>query len=144
MKDRLKYFLCTYGWSALTPVILIVVGFVIELFIGDVQVGKSDFIRFNVTGVYLIFGAPLLLALHGIITCAVFKKVFMPSFVLMVSSWLLAVLVELLSGEPDSLAEVFSSQALMFSLLPFIISFVPAVVTFVVLKIREAAKDIQD
>ena len=93
MKDRFKKFLRTYGWSALTPVILIVVGFVIELFFGNVEVGKSDFIRFNVTGMYFILGVPLFVALHGIITCAIFKRVFMPSLVLTVSICFLVVLV---------------------------------------------------
>ena len=91
----------------------------------------GSMLRFEATDIYLVFYWPAISLLHGVLTCIVTKKMFVPSLVLSLTVW-----IALIVSAPKKIEflDIFSMEALIWPLITFGFSFVFALITKVVVK----------
>ena len=98
----------------------------------NIKVDNGDsMLQFDATDIYLMVFWPVISLLHGVLTCIITRRMFVPSFVLSVSVWFV-----LLVGSYKSISflDAFSIEALIWPLITLCFSFVFALITKVVVK----------
>lgn len=139
MKNRVLNFLRKY-WLCILLSVFMVMGISLSTRYANLYKSGSDdsMIRFDLRDLYLIFGLPLYSLIYGCLSYIKTKRIWIPQFVLCVSSFLYWLILDV-----NALAIAWAGT-LIWSAYPIVFSLIGSSITAFVYYIIKTTKEYQD
>lgn len=145
MKNRFLNFLKNYWFCIFLSIIMVIGMFLSTVYANLYETGSSgSVIRLNLRDLYLVFGLPVYSLIYGFLSYIKTKRIWIPQFILCVSSFLYGFIYWWLIFDINVLVIVALAGTFIWSVCLVIFSLIGASITAIIDYIIKSAKENQN